>query len=94
MLAIDDESIKRVINGDLIVRGNPEDILKSIYEEGWCVVNNFRETEELEVESPGILGSDPLLINVKRKLPYDEFIDHGWYILDNEFIYSSGKSSK
>jgi hypothetical protein len=44
MLAIDSESIKRVTNGDLIVRGIPEDILKAKYEDGWCVVYNFRAT--------------------------------------------------
>jgi hypothetical protein len=84
MLAIDDESIKRVTNGDLIVRGNPEEILKSKYEDGWCVVNNFRENEELEVERSGILTSFPSLVNVKRKLAYGEIIDNDWYILDAE----------
>jgi hypothetical protein len=57
MQAIDRESIKQVTNGDLIVRGIPEEILQSKYPEGWCVVRNFRETEELEVERSGILGS-------------------------------------
>jgi hypothetical protein len=84
MLAIDNESIKRVTNGDLIVRGNPEEILKSKYEDGWCVVKNFRETEELEVERSGILGSVPSLVNLNRKLAYGELIDNDWYILDAE----------
>jgi hypothetical protein len=84
MQAIDNESIKRITNGDLIVRGNPEEILKARYEDGWCVVNNFRETEELEVERSGILGSVPSLINVKRKLAYGELIGNDWYILDAE----------
>jgi hypothetical protein len=84
MLAVDNESIKRITNGDLIVRGYPEDILKAKYEDGWCVVNNLRETQELEVERSGILGSVPSLINVKRKLVYGELIDNDWYILDAE----------
>ena len=84
MLAIDSESIKRVTNGDLIVRGNPEDISKAKYQDGWCVINNFRESEELVVERSGILGSDPSLVSVKRKIAYGEFIDNDWYILDAE----------
>jgi hypothetical protein len=86
MLAIDSESIKRVTNGDLIVRGIPEDISKAKYEDGWCVVCNFRATEELEVERSGILGSVPALVNVKRKIEYGEFINNDWYILDTELF--------
>jgi hypothetical protein len=84
MLPIDSESIKRVTNGDMIVRGIPADILKSKYEDGWCVVNNIRESEELEVERSGLLGSISSLVNVKRKLAYSELIDNDWYILDAE----------
>jgi hypothetical protein len=84
MLAIDNESIKRVTNGDLIVKGYPEGILKAEYEDGWCVVNNFRETEELEVERSGILGSVSSEYSVNRKLAYGELIDNDWYILDAE----------
>ena len=84
MLAIDSESIKRVTNGDLIVRGIHEDILKAKYEDGWCVVYNFRATEELEVERLGILGNVPALVNVNRKIAYGEFINNDWYILDAE----------
>ena len=35
MLPIDNELIKRVENGDLIVRGSPDEIQKSNYEDGW-----------------------------------------------------------
>ena len=84
MQAIDSESIKRVTNGDLIVRGIPEEILKSRYEDGWCVVNNLRESEELVVERSGILTSVSELVKAKRKLSYYEFIDNDWYILDAE----------
>ena len=84
MLLIDSETIKRVTNGDMIVRGIPADILKSKYEDGWCVVNNVRESEELEVEKSGLLGSVASLINVKRRLAYGELIDNDWYILDAE----------
>ncbi len=84
MLAIDSESIKRVTNGDLIVRGNPEDISKAKYQDGWCVINNFRVSEELVVERSGILGYNPSLVNVNRKIAYGEFIDNDWYILDAE----------
>jgi hypothetical protein len=82
MLPINNESIKRVTNGDLIVRGNPEGILKRKYEDGWFVVNNFRETEELEVERSGLLETVSSLVNVHRKIAYGEFIDNDWYILD------------
>ena len=84
MLPIDNESIKRVTNGDMIVRGIPADILKAKYEDGWCVVNNIRDTEELEVERSGLLGNISSLVNVKRRLSYDELIDNDWYILDAE----------
>jgi hypothetical protein len=84
MISIDSESIKRVTNGDLIIRGIPEDISKAKYEEGWCVVNNLRATEELEVERSALLGSVSSLLAVKRKIAYGEFIDNDWYILDAE----------
>ena len=84
MLLIDSESIKRITNGDMIVRGIPADILKSKYEDGWCVVNNIRENEELEVERSGLLGSISSMVNVKRRLNYGELIDNDWYILDAE----------
>ena len=84
MLTIDSESIKRITNGDMIVRGIPEDILKSKYEDGWCVVNNIRESEELEVERSGLLGNISSLVTLKRKLAYAELIDNDWYILDAE----------
>jgi hypothetical protein len=82
MLTIDSESIKRVTNGDLIVRGIPEEILKGKYEDGWCVVNNLRGSEELEVERSGVLESISSMPDVKRKLAYGELIDNDWYILD------------
>jgi hypothetical protein len=50
MLPIDNELIKRVENGDLIVRGSPDEILKFKYEDGWFVLGNHRESEELELE--------------------------------------------
>jgi len=84
MISIDNESVKRITNGDMIVRGIPADILKSKYEDGWCVVNNIRESEELEVERSGLLGSISSMVNVKRQLAYGELIDNDWYILDAE----------
>jgi hypothetical protein len=84
MQLIDEESIKRITNGDLIVRGIPEEILKSNYEDGWLVVNNLRATEELEVERSGMLVDFPSLVNAKRKINYGEFINNYWYILDAE----------
>ncbi len=84
MQLIDEESIKRITNGDLIVRGIPEEILKSNYEDGWLVVNNLRATEELEVERSGMLVDFPSLVNAKRKMSYGEFINNYWYILDAE----------
>ena len=84
MQLIDEESIKRVTNGDLIVRGIPEEILKSNYEDGWLVVNNLRETEELMVERSGMLVDFPSLVNANRKMSYGEFIHNHWYILDAE----------
>ena len=84
MQLIDEESIKRVMNGDLIVRGIPEEIAKRNYQDGWCVVNNLRESEELELERSGILIDYPTLTQAKRKLSYGEFISNHWYILDAE----------
>ena len=84
MLPIDNESIKRITNGDMIVRGIPDNILESKYEDGWCVVNNIRESEELEVERSGLLGNISSMVNVKRRLQYAELIDNDWYILDAE----------
>ena len=85
MQLIDSESVKRITNGDLIVRGNPVEILKSNYEDGWYVVKNLRETEELEVERSGLLVSVSSLMHVKRKLAYGELVDNDWYILDVNF---------
>ena len=82
MQYIDPESVKRITNGDLIVRGYPEEILKSKYEDGWLVVNNLRATEELEVEKTGMLAENVSLVHAKRTLPYGELIDNHWYILD------------
>jgi hypothetical protein len=82
MQYIDLESVKRITNGDLIVRGYPEEILKSKYEDGWLVVNNLRATEELEVEKTGMLAENVSLLHAKRKLQYGELIDNHWYILD------------
>jgi hypothetical protein len=42
MLPIDNELIKRVENGDLIVRGSPDEIQKSNYEDGWYVLGKCR----------------------------------------------------
>jgi hypothetical protein len=82
MLPIDDEIIKRVENGDILVRGVPDEILKLNYEDGWCVVDNLRATEELEVERSGILVNYSPGIQAKTKLPYSEFVDSDWYILE------------
>ena len=82
MQLIDNESVKRITNGDLIVRGNPEEINKARYEEGWRVVNNRRASEELEVERSGLLTSVSSLMHVKQRLSYGELIDNDWYILD------------
>jgi len=92
MLPIDNELIKRVENGDLIVRGSPDDIQKSNYQDGWYVLGNLRESEELELERSGLPESLSSSRRVKSKLPYAEFIDNDWYILDqNELNRSSFK---
>ncbi len=82
MLPIDNELIKRVENGDLIVRGSPDEILKSNYEDGWYVLRNLRDSEELELERSGLLQSVSSSLRLKSKLPYAEFVDNDWYILD------------
>jgi hypothetical protein len=82
MLPIDNELIKRVENGDLIVRGSPDEILKSKYEDGWFVLGNLRESEELELEPSGLLEDLSCNLRVKSKFPYAEFVDNDWYILD------------
>jgi hypothetical protein len=82
MLPIDNELIKRVENGDLIVRGSPDEIKKSNYEDGWFVLANLRESEELNLERSALLQSVSSNLNVKSKLPYAEFVDNDWYILD------------
>ncbi len=82
MLPIDNELIKRVENGDLIVRGSPDEIAKSKYEDGWFVLGNLRESEELELERSGLLQSLSSSLRVKSKLPYAEFVDNDWYIVD------------
>jgi hypothetical protein len=84
MQPIDEDSIKRITNGDLIVRGYPDEILKSDYQDGWCVVNNLRETEELEVERSGMLVDFPVFVNPRQKINYNEFTNNHWYILDAE----------
>lgn len=81
MIAIDQELIKRVENGDIIVKGSPDQILKSRYEDGWHVVANFRNSEELQVERSGALPNLSSGINMKRKLPYTDFVNNDWYIL-------------
>jgi hypothetical protein len=82
MIAIDNELIKQVTNGDLIVRGTPGDILKSKYEDGWHVVKNLHDREELEVERSGLLTNLSELFHVKQKLSYYEVVGNDWYILD------------
>jgi hypothetical protein len=82
MLAIDNELIKRVENGDLIVRGSSDDIRKHRYEDGWFVLGNLRDSEELEAERSALLQNLSSNLRVKSKLPYTEFIDNDWYILD------------
>lgn len=95
MLPIDNELIKRVENGDLIVRGSPDELQKSNFEDGWFVVRNLRGSEELELERSGILQSLSSNLRVKDKLPYAEFVDNDWYILDqNELNRSTQKKSK
>ena len=95
MIPIDNELIKRVENGDLIVRGSPDEIQKSNYEDGWFVLGNLRESEELELERSGLLQSLSSNLRVKSKLPYAEFIDNDWYILDqNELNRSLFKKLK
>ena len=82
MLSINSESVKRITNGDLIVRGVPEEIRKKKYEDGWYVVSNHRESEELEVERSGSITSVSSMVNVNRRLSYSEIIGNDWYILD------------
>jgi len=82
MLPIDKEIIKRVENGDILVRGIPESILKSKFEDAWCVAKNLRATEELEVERSGILANLSTGLVLKGKLPYGDFVDNDWYILE------------
>ena len=95
MIPINNELIKRVENGDMIVRGSPDEIQKSNYEDGWFVLGNLRESEELELERSGLLQSLSSNIRVKTKLPYTEFVDSDWYILDqNELNQSSHKKIK
>jgi len=88
MLAIDEYMIKRVSNGDIIVRGIPEEISKFNYEDGWCVVGNLRDREELEVEKSGIFANQSPGIAVKIKIPYTNFIDDYWYILEDSDLKS------
>jgi hypothetical protein len=88
MLAIDEELIKRVENGDIIVKGAPDEILKSNYENGWFVIANLRALEELEVERSAILRSLWSSVNVNTKLPYSEFVNNDWYILENAELKS------
>ena len=82
MLLIDSELIKRVENGDIIVQGNPVEISKHKYEDGWHVVANLRDRQELELEKLGILTSQAPGIEVRIKLPHATFIDNDWYILE------------
>jgi len=82
MLAIDKEIIKRVENGDILARGIPGDIVKAKFEDVWCVAKNLRVTEELEVERSGILANVSTGLVVKEKLPYGDFVDSDWYILE------------
>ena len=82
MLPIDNEIIKRVENGDILVRGVPDNIRHSKFEDGWRVVHNLRATEQLEVEKSGIQVNVTTGLAVKEKLPYVEFISNDWYILD------------
>ena len=82
MLPIDNEIIKRVENGDILVRGVPDNIRHSKFEDGWRVVHNLRATEQLEVEKSGIQLNVITGLAVKEKLPYVEFISNDWYILD------------
>jgi hypothetical protein len=82
MLSIDENMIKRVDRGDIIVQGNPEEISKKNYEDGWYVVGNLRDHEELEVEKSGIFGGQSSGVAVKIKLPYSNFVGNDWYILD------------
>jgi hypothetical protein len=89
MLPIDNELIKRVENGDLIVRGSPDQIRKSNYEDGWYVVGNLRESEELELERSGLPENLSSRLRVKSKMPYAEFVDNDWYILDQSELNQS-----
>jgi len=88
MLAIDEYMIKRVDNGDIIVRGIPEEISKFNYEDGWHVVGNLRDREELAVEKSGIFANQSTGIAVKIKIPYRNFIDDYWYILEDSDLKS------
>ena len=82
MQPIDSESIKRITNGDLIVRGYTDEIKKGRYEDGWLVVVNFRDKEEIEVERSALISSISTLSNVRRRLAYGELVDCHWYILN------------
>ena len=81
MLPIDEYMIKRVDKGDLIVQGNPLEIAKHHYEDGWYVAGNLRDLEELEVEKSGTLASLTPGIAVRIRIPYGNFVDSDWYIL-------------
>ncbi len=82
LLLIDEYMIKRVDRGDLIVQGNPVEISKFNYEDGWYVAGNLRDREELEVEKSGIFANLSASISVRIKLRYNNFIDQDWYILE------------
>jgi hypothetical protein len=90
MLLIDHEWIKRVENGDVLVKGVPDEIVMSNYEDGWCVVRNFRESEEIEVERPGILVNLSSGVKLKTKFPYTYFVNNDWYILDRNELKLRG----
>jgi hypothetical protein len=82
MLPIDEYMIKRVDSGDIIVQGNPGEIAKRNFEDGWYVVANRRDHEELEVEKSGIFNGQTSGVAVKIKLAYNNFVGNDWYILD------------
>ena len=82
MVPVTRENVIRISNGDIIVKGDPGEIEKSVYEEGWCVTFNFRASEELEVEKSGPVGLFPPSISAKIKLPYSYFTEGNWYRLN------------
>ena len=83
MVKITTENIIRIANGDIIIKGDPVEIVKSVYEDGWFVSENLRGTEELEVEKSGHVSDFAPGLTIKLKLPYNDFTDGNWFSLED-----------